>query len=200
MTDTGPLSCHDCAGDLPAGWDKPCPHCGSTARESKYQPEPDYLAMLQAHMADDTNKPALPKPGAAAQAKYRKNWLASLTPGQRAARRVTDNAAARARYAAAKADSAGEVLTMKKTLEERFWAKVDKSGGPSACWLWTASTNKGYGQLEIDGRPEGAHRIAYKLSIGPIPNGLSVCHSCDNPPCCNPSHLFLGSKLRRCLE
>jgi hypothetical protein len=85
------------------------------------------------------------------------------------------------------------------TTEERFWAKVDRSGGPDACWLWTAGTfrlRNGYGKFGADpaaSRTVYAHRFAYELSHGPIPPGLLVCHHCDNPPCCNPAHLFLGT-------
>lgn len=82
-------------------------------------------------------------------------------------------------------------------LEERFWSKVDKSGGPAACWPWTASVDpKGYGQFAYaDGtrRSGRAHRVAWILANGPISAGMSVCHSCDNPPCCNPAHLWLGT-------
>lgn len=77
----------------------------------------------------------------------------------------------------------------------RFWPKVDRSGGPDACWLWTAGKQgKGYGQFfRSKHHPVGAHRFAYELTHGPISDGLHVCHRCDNPPCCNPSHLFLGT-------
>jgi HNH endonuclease len=78
---------------------------------------------------------------------------------------------------------------------ERFWSKVDRSGGPDACWPWLKHRNpKGYGQA-WDGRSlQLAHRVAWELVNGPIPDGLSALHRCDNPPCCNPAHIFLGTQ------
>lgn len=76
--------------------------------------------------------------------------------------------------------------------EEAFWLKVDKSGGPDACWPWTGGTNAdGYGLFGGD----RAHRVAWTLAHGPIPAGLHVLHDCDNPPCANPraGHLKLGT-------
>lgn len=85
---------------------------------------------------------------------------------------------------------------------DRFWAKVDRSNGPDSCWLWTACVNHhGYGVFRLPSKHnELAHRVAYKIINGIIANGLSVCHSCDNPPCCNPSHLFLGTQLDNIID
>jgi len=77
---------------------------------------------------------------------------------------------------------------------ERFWAKVDVRG-PDECWPWTAAADRlGYGRINSDGVPLLAHRCAWILTNGPIPDGMCVCHGCDNPPCCNGRHLFLGTK------
>ncbi len=79
------------------------------------------------------------------------------------------------------------------TVEERYWAKVGR-GGPDECWPWTASCSPGgYGKFrDEDGNDARAHRWAYKHFVGPVPDDILVCHSCDNPPCQNPAHWFLG--------
>lgn len=77
-----------------------------------------------------------------------------------------------------------------------FWASVEKT---ESCWLWGGyRTSQGYGVVRkwANGRwlrAKMAHRVAWQLTNGPIPDGLFACHHCDNPPCCNPSHLFLGT-------
>jgi len=80
----------------------------------------------------------------------------------------------------------------------RLWSKVDKSSGPDGCWIWIGcKASSGYGQIGRGRRGEGqmpTHRLAWELTNGPIPDGLWVLHKCDNPPCCNPAHLFLGTR------
>ena len=73
------------------------------------------------------------------------------------------------------------------SLSERFWSKVDKSGD---CWTWTAVKDKsGYGQFRLDGQMRRAHRVAYQLSVGEVPDGMLIDHICHQPSCVNPEHL-----------
>jgi len=81
---------------------------------------------------------------------------------------------------------------------ERLWRHISPEP-MSGCWLWTASeTQFGYGQINYKRRPERAYRLAWLLYRGEIPRGALVCHKCDNPPCCNPDHLFLGTHQDNC--
>jgi len=80
-------------------------------------------------------------------------------------------------------------------LADRLWSRVDRRG-PDECWPWQGATNKkGYGALwnGVD-KNVGAHVAAYELTFGPIPDGMDACHTCDNPSCCNPAHIFPGTR------
>jgi len=90
--------------------------------------------------------------------------------------------------------------TITESVKSRFASRVTPSD-PASCWEWSGSRNAdGYGYLRVGSQRDGtrsrvlAHRLAWMLAHGgAIPGGLFVLHRCDNPPCCNPAHLFLGT-------
>lgn len=78
-----------------------------------------------------------------------------------------------------------------KPFEKKFWDKIEKT---ESCWLWHGTrSDNGYGKVRYRDRQDLSHRVSYIIHKGEIPVGMVVRHKCDNPPCCNPDHLELGT-------
>lgn len=95
-----------------------------------------------------------------------------------------------------------------RTIENRFWEKVNKNSstlechaGIGLCWIWTGAHLKdGYGEIFFNGQIVLAHRTSWELHYGVIPKEMQVLHRCDNPPCVRPDHLFLGTNHDNVLD
>lgn len=99
----------------------------------------------------------------------------------------------RRRFCSRSCASRNRQFIHKKSIEDRLWPRLKIAD--NGCWEWTGGKDKdGYGSLRWNNE-QRTHRIAWILTMGEIPKGKWVLHKCDNPPCCNPFHLFLGNAL-----
>lgn len=95
-------------------------------------------------------------------------------------------------YCSQSCDAAAKTKKAAGELLMRVMRRVDIRGHDE-CWPYTGRLSRGYGVIDFDGRPVFAHRLVYEIGHGKQPGDLHVCHSCDNPRCCNPGHLWLGT-------
>jgi LysM repeat protein len=83
----------------------------------------------------------------------------------------------------------------RQSTTERLWSKITKAQDANSCWPWTGPVGtRGYGLLTVASKTKQAHRLVWEEQHGAISDGMVICHKCDNPNCCNPNHLFIGTQ------
>ena len=97
-------------------------------------------------------------------------------------------------------EALADLVGFLKARESKFWKKVDRRGSDE-CWNWSGDKVRGYGRfLLVTGFKVTASRASYILANGAVPDGLYVCHKCDNPSCCNPAHLYAGTSEQNAID
>ncbi len=108
--------------------------------------------------------------------------------------RMNATRAARPQFCSRGCASRDNAAKMNAEFAAKFWARLGPPTIPGGCREWTGRRIRDrYGIVDLGGGPKLAHRVAYHLATGLEPGTLEVCHTCDNPPCCEPSHLWLGT-------